>query len=158
MSARKVSVSLTPGQRERLEVVVRRGSHSALAVRHARILLELDEGGGGPRLTYAQAAARAGVCVNTVVRVVKAWAASGGDVEAVVCAKKRLTPPVEPKLTGEVEAWLIATACDERAVPEGYKRWSLRLLESKVKLDPGLPDLDHSTIGRALKKTGFVLT
>jgi len=43
------------------------------------------------------------------------------------------------------------------APPEGCARWSLRLLEKKVKLDPGLPDLDYSTIGRALKNTGFVL-
>jgi hypothetical protein len=34
---------------------------------------------------------------------------------------------------------------------------SLRLLEKHVALTEGLPDLDHSTIGRVLKKTNFVL-
>jgi len=35
--------------------------------------------------------------------------------------------------------------------PEGYSRWSLRLLERHVALVEDLPDLDHSTIGRVLK-------
>jgi hypothetical protein len=33
----------------------------------------------------------------------------------------------------------------------------LRLLEKHVVLTEGLPDLDHTTIGRVLKKTSFVL-
>jgi hypothetical protein len=35
--------------------------------------------------------------------------------------------------------------------PEGYSRWSLRLLEKHVALVDDIPDLDHSTIGRVLK-------
>ena len=100
-------------------------------------------------------AQRAGVHVDTVVKTAKAYAERGGDVEATVSRKKRLTPPVEPKVTGEVEARLIALACS--APPEGRARWSLRLLEKHVVLTEGLPYLDHSTIGRVLKKTSFVL-
>ena len=61
---------------------------------------------------------------------------------------------MEPTVTGEVEARLIALACS--TPPEGAARWSLRLLEKHVALTEGLPDLDHSTIGRVLKKTSFV--
>jgi len=70
--------------------------------------------------------------------------------------KRRETPPVEPKLTGDVEAKLIALACS--TPPEGAKRWSLRLLEKHAGLDAGLPPLDHSTIGRALKRGRSTLT
>ena len=35
--------------------------------------------------------------------------------------------------------------------PEGFSRWSLRLLEKHVVLVEDIPDLDHSTIGRVLK-------
>ncbi|MGL5826540.1 MAG: hypothetical protein ACRCYU_17260 [Nocardioides sp.] len=38
----------------------------------------------------------AGVHVDTVVKVSKAYAERGGDVEATISRKKRLTPPVEP--------------------------------------------------------------
>lgn len=70
--------------------------------------------------------------------------------------QKRATPPVAAKVTGDVEARLIALACS--TPPEGYSRWSLRLLERQVLLTDGIPALDHSTIGRVLKKGGFVLT
>jgi hypothetical protein len=39
--------------------------------------------------------------------------------------------------------------------PEGYARWSLRLLEKHILIDD-LPDLDHSTIGKTRKKGRFV--
>jgi hypothetical protein len=58
-------------------------------------------------------------------------------------------------ITGEVEARLIALACS--APPAGHARWSLRLLEKHVVLIEDLPDLDHTTIGRVLKKRNFVL-
>jgi hypothetical protein len=50
---------------------------------------------------------------------------------------------------------LIALACSQP--PEGHARWSLRLLEKHVVLTDGIPDLDHSTIGRVLKRGRFVL-
>jgi len=50
---------------------------------------------------------------------------------------------------------LIALACS--TPPEGHARWSLRLLEKHVALIDDLPDLDHSTIGRTLKRGRFVL-
>ena len=99
---------------------------------------------------------RAGVHVDTVVKTSKVYAECGGDVADTITRKKRLTPPVEPKVTGEVEARLIALACS--TPPEGHARWSLRLLEKHVALIDDIPDMDHSTIGRMLKKRNFVLT
>ena len=60
-----------------------------------------------------------------------------------------------PMVTGEVEARLVALACS--TPPEGRGRWSLRLLEKHVTLIEDLPALDHSTIGRVLKKRNCVL-
>jgi len=116
--------------------------------------LALDEN-DPPVGTRLQIAARVGVSAQTVLNIANQWVAAGGVIDKVICYKKRATPPVEPKLDGQVEARLVAMACS--TPPEGFCRWSLRLLEKKVKLDPTLPDVDHSTIGRALKKTGFVL-
>jgi hypothetical protein len=50
---------------------------------------------------------------------------------------------------------LIALACSQP--PEGRARWSLRLLEKHVALIDDIPDLDHSTIGKVLKRGRFVL-
>src|SRR5680860_1182971 len=146
-------VALDPADREMLTRLVRTGAHPAQEVRRARILLELDENDQsreGPVPTQEVVAERAGVHVDTVVKTSKAYADRGGDVEETIRRKKRLTAPVPSVVTGEVEARLIKLACS--APPEGYSRWSLRLLEKHVVLVDDIPDLDHSTIGRVLKK------
>ena len=151
-------VVLSPAEREKLRRLVRTGSHPAQQVRRARILLELDENDPtrpGRVATQVVVAERVGVSVDLVQKTSKAYAERGGDVEAAITRKKRQTPPVEPKVTGEVEARLIALACSQP--PEGHARWSLRLLEKHVVLIGDIPDLDHSTIGRVLKKGRFVL-
>lgn len=152
-------VVLSQADRRKLISLIRTGSPPAQQVRRARILLELDEANpdrDGPVPTQDVVAARAGVCTDTVVKVSKVYADSGGDLEATITRKKRTTPPVEPKVTGEVEARLIALACS--TPPAGQARWSLRLLEKHVALTDGLPELDHTTIGRVLKKRGCALT
>lgn len=152
-------VALSPAERQLLTTLTRTGAHLAQQVRRARILLELDEnspGRHGPVPTGETVAARAGVAVDTVVKVSKAYAGRGGDVQATITRKKRELPPVAPIVTGEVEARLIALACSKP--PEGYGRWSLRLLEKHVALVEDIPDLDHSTIGRVLKKRNFAPT
>ena len=151
-------VALSPADREMLVKLVRTGSHPAQQVRRARILLELDENDpdrDGPVPTQEVVAQRAGVHVDTVVKTSRVYAERGGDVVATISRKKRLTPPVEPKVTGEVEARLTALACS--TPPQGHARWSLRLLEKQVALMDDLPDLDHSTIGKVLKRGRFVL-
>lgn len=151
-------VALSAADRELLVRRVRTGSYPAQQVRRARILLELDEnapGRDGPVPTQAVVSERVGVHVDTVLKTSRIYAEHGGDVEATIIRKKRLTPPVEPKVTGEVEARLIALACS--SPPQGHARWSLRLLEKHVALIDDLPDLDHSTIGKALKRGHFVL-
>lgn len=148
------SVVLSADEREWLTRVVRTGAHPAQEVRRSRILLELDENRGRPA-GRREIAERVGVSVETISNVAKAYAVHDGEVGATIRRKKRLTPPVEPKVTGEVEARLIALACSRP--PGGHARWSLRLLEKHVALMEDIPDLDHSTIGKVLKKRRFVL-
>lgn len=142
-----------------LTAITRTGSHPAQQVRRARILLELDENDAtadAPVPTQRTVAERAGVSIDLVVKVSKAYAERGGDVTATITRKKRMSPPVAPKVTGEVQARLTALACSDP--PEGYDRWSLRLLEKHVALTDEIPDLDHSTIGAVLKKTSCART
>jgi len=148
------SVVLGADEREWLTRVVRTGAYPAQEVRRSRILLELDDSRRRPagRREIAQ---RVGVDPDTITNVARAYAERGGDVVATIQRRKRLTPPVEPKITGEVEARLIALACS--TPPTGHARWSLRLLERHLALVEDIPDMDHSTIGRVLKKLRFVL-
>ena len=52
------------------------------------------------------------------------------DLEATITRKKRETPPIPAKVTGEVEAHVIALACGQP--PERYSKWTLRLLADKT--------------------------
>jgi transposase len=117
-------------------------------------LLELDDSRRRPA-GRREIAERVGVDPDTITNVARAYAERGGDVAATIQRKKRLTPPIEPKITGEVEARLIALACS--TPPQGHARWSLRLLERHIALVEDIPDMDHSTIGKVLKKRRFVL-
>lgn len=150
-------VRLSVKDRQMLIKLTRTGAHPAQEVRRARILLELDENApdriGVP--ANAVIAERAGVSAETIRRTINVYAERGGDVLATIRRKKRLSPPVPATVTGEVEARLTAMACSQP--PEGYERWSLRLLEKHIVLTDDIPDLDHSTIGRVLKKTNCVL-
>ena len=154
-SQKKYPVSLSVEDREALVRVTTTGVRSASMIRRARVLLALDTSVGevDPRAVIA---ARAGVSGETVRLISRRFAETGGDVWATIERKEREFPPVPSPVTGEVEAKLIALACSQP--PAGRSRWSLRLLEKHVRLAEDIPDLDHSTIGRVLKKRNFVPT
>lgn len=153
-SQKKRPVTLTSADREALVRVTMTGVHSASMIRRARVLLALDTSTGevDPKEVIA---AGLGVSGETLRLVAKRFAETGGDIWATVGRKQRALPPVPSPVTGEVEARLIALACT--APPAGHARWSLRLLEKHVALVDDIPDLDHSTIGRVLKKRNFAL-
>ena len=153
-SQKKYPVSLSVEDREALVRVTTTGVRSASMIRRARVLLALDRSVGevDPRAVIA---ARAGVSCETV-RLISRRFAETGDVWVTIERKEREFPPVPSPVTGEVEAKLIALACSQP--PAGRSRWSLRLLEKQVRLAEDIPNLDHSTIGRVLKKRNFVPT
>ena len=152
-SQKKYPVALAAEDREALERVTRTGVHPASVIRRARLLLALDIAVGAveDRVVIAE---QVGVSCETVRLVSRRFAETGGDVWATVERKNRAFPPVPSQVTGEVEARLIALRVGARRA----WRWSLRLLERHVALTEEIPDMDHSTIGRVLKKQNFALT
>lgn len=152
--AKVFTVGLSAADREFLVKLTTTGAHPARMIMRARVLLELDEN-AGPVPDRAVIADRVATSANTVRAVAKRFAETAGDILATIGRKPREMPPVAPIVTGEIEARLVALACS--IPPEGYSRWSLRLLERHVTLLEDLPNLDHSTIGRVLKKRNCVL-
>ncbi len=65
--------------------------------------------------------------------------------------KTRETPPTARIFDGEAEAKLIALACSQP--PEGYARWSIRLLARRVVELQIVDKARHNTVGRTLEKT-----
>jgi transposase len=153
-SQMKRPVALTTRDREELMRLTRTGVWPASMIMRARVLLALDTSTGEIGAKEA-IAVRLGVSGETLRLVAKRFAETGGDVQATISRRKRDLPPVPSPVTGEVEARLIALACSQP--PPGHARWSLRLLEKHVALTEDIPNLDHSTIGRVLKKRNCVL-
>jgi hypothetical protein len=147
-------VALSGAERKQLGMVVSSGSHPARMIMRSRVLLGLD-GDDGSASRRAAVALQVGVTETTVRTIALRFVETGGDVEATISRKQRLSPPVPSVITGEVEARLIALACS--TPPAGRARWSMRLLEKHVALIEELPNLDHTTISRVLKKRRFVL-
>lgn len=63
---------------------------------------------------------------------------------------KSMTPPVESKITGNIEAHLIALACHNP--PEGYCKWTLRLLSERMVQLNYIDSISHTTVNRILKE------
>ena len=89
------------------------------------------------------------------VQTVRASYCKNG-LEATINRKKRETPPIPAKVTGEVEAHIIALACGQP--PEGYSRWTLRLLADKTVELGYIESILHVTVSNILKKTNLSLT
>ncbi len=138
---KEFTVALSAADRAKLIRVVSSGRHPARMIIRARVLLALDEtqGSAPDRRVVAE---RLSTSQSTVYLVAKAFAAHAGRVEEVIGRKKRVTPPVEPKVTGDVEARVIALACSQ----------------PPPALTEGIPPMDHSTIGRVLKRGRLSLT
>ena len=143
----KYFVKLTPEERQYLEKLVSSGNAPARKTRRARILLKSDCSEGGPNWSYEAICDALDVNAMTVANVRKAFA-EGGLEKAI--NRKKPEREYEHALDGNAEAHLIALACG--AAPDGYERWSLRLLRDRfVKLEI-VSDISHETIRTTLKK------
>jgi Homeodomain-like domain len=149
VAVKKYVVRLGAEERTELEALIGKGKSPAQRLTKARILLKADQSEAGEGWSDSKIIEALDTTPSMIYRVRKQLVEEG--LEAVLSRKKRETPPIAPIFDGEKEAKLIALACS--APPEGFARWSLRLLEEKV---VELNIVDHasdSTIGRVLKKT-----
>jgi transposase len=152
MRGKTYRVHLTEGEQQRLEGLISKGVHPARQLIRAHILLLLNEGTGQARKPVripdqSDIAKQCRCTTSLVYRVSKQYVKEG--LERVLNRKKRETPPVPGKVTGEVEAKIIALSCSEP--PAGYSRWTLRLLEERSKDMVGI-ELSRTTLGGVLKK------
>jgi len=154
MAAREVAVKryvvrLSVEERDRLEALRTKGRIPARRLTKALILLKADVSEAGEGWSDSEIIRALDTTGSMVYRVRRQLVEEGLD--AVLSRKARETPPVAPIFDGEKEAKLIALACSRP--PEGFARWSLRLLEAKV-VELNIVDrASDSTIGRVLKKT-----
>lgn len=146
-------VLLTREEREFLTKGVRANGKTGIMAKRCRILLELDESEGKP-LPYSQIAAKCGTSQPTVCSVAKKFAKGGIDAALEYNINPNSADSIR-KVTGRDEAEIYKLACGP--VPDGRSRWTVELLNRKVKETTEL-DVSDETVRRVLKKGGLSLT
>jgi len=149
MRGKHTKIELSTYERSELERFSKTGKRSVRLVNRAKIILELDEADGRKPLTQVQIAEKIGVARQAVNDAKKAYFAVE-NVSIFLQRKKRETPPVKAKITGEVEAHIIALACS--SVPEGCAKWSVRLLAEKCVELNYIDAISFKSVHRVLKK------
>jgi predicted XRE-type DNA-binding protein len=147
-----IKIELSTITRSKLEKFTSTGKHSVRLVNRAKIILEVDEAGGRKPLPQNQIAEKIGVSRQTVNAVKRAFIESE-NISAFLQRKPRETPPIKPKITGEVEAHIIALACSP--VPEGHAKWGVRLLAEKCVELNYIDSISFKSVHRVLKKYNF---
>ena len=148
MTAKKFIVELDTAERERLNVLISKGTAPAKTILKARILLKADATEGGPGWLDARIVEALDTNPTMVSRVREQLVSEGLD--AVLKRKKRETPPTPAIFDGEAQAKLTALACSQP--PEGFARWTIRLLAEHVVERKIVETAHFNTVGRALKK------
>lgn len=141
-------IRLSKDERDKLKRLVSSGRVSARIFTRAHVLLKADIGRYGPGWPDHKISEAFEVTVQTVERIRKQLVEEGLD--AVLSRHKYVQKVSRKKIDGDVEAHLVALACSD--APEGYTRWSLRLLAGKL-VELGYVDsISHEAVRRVLKK------
>jgi len=149
----KYSVKLNDLERKELKKAVTSKWCTPQCKVHAKIILNLDENNTKP-LSVEKTALKCKVHPENVYKIRKMFVTEGMD--RILTRKKRETPPVPGKVTGEVEAHIVATACSQ--APEGRSSWTLKLIAEKIILDGIVESISDVTVMHVLKKRNINLT
>ena len=149
IAVKKYVVRLDAEERDRLNELIRKGKRSAQLLTKARILLKADISDAGEGWSDSRIAAALDTSIATVERTRRQLVEEGFEA---VLARKYNSNSARPRIfDGVAEAKLIALTLSP--APEGFARWSLRLLEEKVVELNIVVKTSDNTIGRTLKKT-----
>ncbi len=145
---KKYTVTLTKDERDNLKAITSRGSHKSQKVINALILMGCDEGEyQEERSTNEEIARVLKIGMRKIDRVKKRFIEHG--LETTLNGMKG-SRTYKKKIDGDFEAHLIALSCSDP--PEGFAKWSLRLLADKVVELEYIDNVSHETIRQVLKK------
>ncbi len=145
---KKYIVTLSKEERDTLREITFKGTHKSQKILNAQILLGCDEGEHQTeRSTNEEIARVLGTSMRKIDRVKKRFVMEGMEASLT---KKKGSRIYEKKTDGDFEAHLVALSCSEP--PEGFSRWSLRMLADKVVELGYIDSISHETVRGILKK------
>lgn len=150
---KKYIVTLTEEERKMLGELTSKGEHKSQKILDALTLLGCDEGEFQEKRSTNEEISRVlKTSMRKIDRVKKRFVEEGLDV---ALNRRRGSRVYVKKADGDFEAHLVALSCS--APPEGFARWSLRLLADKVVELDYIDSISHEAVRRVLKKTKLSL-
>jgi hypothetical protein len=144
----KYKVTLTKPEHKQIIDVINKGVHCSRQYRTAYVLLNCDEGKYGEKLTGNEISRVLKISMRMIDRIKERFVEEGFEA---CLERKPMTTTKLPKVDGDKEAHLIALSCSK--APEGFARWSLRMLADKMVELKHVDNISHETIRKVLKKT-----
>ena len=146
---KKYIVTLTEDERNVLGVLAFKGKHKSQKILNALILLGCDEGRHRVKRSTNEEMARVlNISMKKIDRVKRRFVEESFEV---ALNGKKGSRVYTKKADGDFEAHLVALSCSNP--PEGFTRWSLRLLADKVVELNYIDSISHEAVRRVLKKT-----
>jgi transposase len=149
----RYTVTLTEDERRSLCELASKGKHNSQQVLNALILLNCDKSELNVNHSTNEEISRVlNISMKKIDRVKKRFVEEGLEVALNGKESDRI---YNKKVDGDAEAHLIALSCSQP--PEGFARWSLRLLADKAVELGYFEDISHETVRRTLKKRNQTL-
>lgn len=140
-------IELSKQEREKLMGIIKKGKHKSITYRNAYVLLNADTGKYSEKITNSEISKILKISMRTIDRIKKRYVEEG--LEA--CLHRKASNRIyNRKVDGDIEAKLISLACSEP--PEGFAKWSLRLLSDKMVELHYVESISHETVRSVLKK------
>jgi transposase len=144
-----LTARLSVEERDRLSALIHKGKRSAQLLTKARILLKADVSDAGEGWSDSAIAEALDTSIATIERTRRQLVEEGFEA---VLTRKYNPKSARPRIfDGAAEAKLIALTLSP--APDGFARWTLRLLEEKVVELNIVERASDNTISRTLKKT-----
>lgn len=150
----RYKVTLTQKERSELLEITKKGKRSAQIIRNSLILLNCDQGDHGAKKKSSDIASILQIGERTIDRVKKLFVEEGFET-AVYGFNRAMARPQHRALDGDAEAHLVSLCCSDP--PEGFAKWSLRLLADRMVELQYVSNVSHETIRKTLKKMNLNL-
>jgi transposase len=148
----KYTVKLLKEEVDELMQIINKGSHTSHTFRSAYVLLNCDTGDYSDKISNEQICKILKMGMRTIDRIKKRFIEEGLDG---ALERKPVSRVYEKKIDGEVEAQLVKLCCSKP--PDGFAKWSLRLLADKMVELHYVESISHVAIGSTLKKMNLNL-
>lgn len=142
----KYIVTLTEEERQALRALVEKGQTQGYRIKHAQILLKLDEIPENQEWTYDKIKDAYHATPHTICQIAKRFVTGG--VEAALGRKEQVNR--YKKIDGRVEAHIVAISCSE--APEGRERWTLQSIADELVRLGVVDSISDTAVMDTLKK------